>query len=139
MSGMDTPGVTFGCVRPPLGVAEGPVRELLARSVARDPDESLPALMNEIERGDVQLWVAHDGPELLAACITQVLKTASGRQCFIRHCAGKAMTDGIRFLPIIEEWAKSERCKSMKLVGRSGWARALPGFRQVAVVLGKDL
>jgi len=39
----------------------------------------------------------------------------------------------------IEKWARAVKCVSIGINGRKGWLRVLPGFKQTAVVIEKDL
>jgi len=47
-----------------------------------------------------------------------------------------------RWLPLfskIEDYAKAEGCRCMRLVGRPGWERVLDGYRREFVILEKAL
>jgi hypothetical protein len=47
-----------------------------------------------------------------------------------------------RWLPLfskIEDYAKAEKCRCMRVVGRPGWERVLSGYRKEFVILEKAL
>jgi hypothetical protein len=133
----------FGALRPPLLHVYRPVAACLAASVARDPMESLDDVMNGIELGNLVAWVASDGATLHSVTVVEILEGGKARQCFIRHCAkadgGSPLSEWLDFLPVIENWAISQGCETIELIGREGWARVLPGFEKQAVVLRKPL
>jgi hypothetical protein len=41
--------------------------------------------------------------------------------------------------PMAEAWGRDQGCERVMIVGRPGWARALPGYAVQAVVCGKEL
>ena len=133
----------FGALNHPLGAAYGPVSDCLSISVARDPMESLSDIMEALDAGEMTAWVASDGDNLHSVTVTEILEGGAGKQCFIRHCArakgGASLQDWLGFLPVIEEYARLNGCAEIRLVGREGWDRVLPGYSKKAVLLSKAL
>ena len=39
----------------------------------------------------------------------------------------------------LEDYAKGEGCRAMRIYGRRGWLRILPDYRQIAIVAEKQL
>ncbi|SCW57000.1 hypothetical protein SAMN02927924_01433 [Sphingobium faniae] len=133
----------FGALRPPLAHVAPMVAQCIAASVADDPLESLDEVMAGIEDGSLVAWVATEGERLHSVTVVEILEGGKGRQCFIRHCAradgGSHLRDWLGFLPVIEDWAASQGCMSIELIGRAGWERVLPDFQKKAVLLRKVL
>lgn len=133
----------FGALNHPLGGAYQAVASCIASSVADDPLESLDSVMAALDCGDLTAWVATDGDRLHSVTVTEILEGDAGRQCFIRHCArakgGAGLREWLRFLPVIEEYARLNGCLTIELIGRAGWERALPDFEKKAVLLRKSL
>jgi len=132
----------FGGITTPMNpVLEAELRQAIAPSIDRDAFESLDEVMGEIERGDALAWIATEGHKIRAVCVTQIIEGQYGSQCFIRHCAGENREDWLKYLPLIELWAKGCGCASVELIGRKGWIRVLQpnGYEERAVVLRKAL
>lgn len=128
----------FGGLTVPLGPVEPQVREAIAPSVARDPCESLDDVMRDIAEGKAIAWAITEGAALRGVVVTQVLEGSAGKQCFIRHCSGTDIRHWLHFLAVIEDWARSEGCATIELIGRPGWERLL-GWHRQAVLLRKAL
>jgi hypothetical protein len=39
----------------------------------------------------------------------------------------------------IEDYAKAEGCRCVRIIGRRGWARVLPGYEQTFAIIDKRL
>lgn len=130
-----------GIARPISPLLEAELREVLAPSIDRDAFESLDEVMGNIMRGEALAWIATEGHKIRAACVTQIIRGEYGAQCFIHHCAGSGREDWIKYLPLIELWAKGCGCASIELIGRKGWIKVLQphGYEDRAVVLRKVL
>jgi hypothetical protein len=92
-----------------------------------------------LQGGSLQLWVATDGQEMKAACVTEIAEWPGARECVVLLCGGYDVDQWLPFLGVIEAWAKAERCQRATIDGRAGWARKLPDYRPVSVVLSKEL
>jgi hypothetical protein len=93
----------------------------------------------DVRGGASLLWLVWDGQAICAAVVTE-LRRANGKNfCTIVACAGAQRE---RWLPLIgelEAYARAEGCQAMKIIGRRGWTRALPGYRIKSVVLEKEI
>jgi len=130
--------MNFGAATIPLGDAEQPIRDVISLSVANDPLEDLDEVIDLIGRKEATCWLISEGTKLVGVVVTELLKTRTGKQCFIRHCAGEDIKNWFHYLETIETWARSEGCDSIEMIGRPGWERML-GWRKQAVVLRKAL
>lgn len=91
-------------------------------------------LLADTLSGNTQLWFAWSD-HLEAAAITRV----DVPRCILMVCAGKGMDNWLGLLDGIEQWAALNKCTSMRIYGRKGWARKLPDYRITRFVLDKDL
>jgi hypothetical protein len=112
------------------------VRDMLmpAIDLAGEYDEA--EVVRQIETTEAQLWLVGDGQ---AAVVTSISTRATGKVCLIWLLGGrdpKAWIDGIE---TIESAAREAGCVGMEIVGRAGWTRLLPEYRQIAVVIRKAL
>jgi len=81
------------------------------------------------------LWIAWDGKEIKGAAVTGLV----GDACEIIACAGDAMKTWVHLIADIEQYARNEGRKRMRIIGRRGWLRVLPEYKQTAVVLERAL
>lgn len=92
-------------------------------------------------QGRMQLWLGLDdnGPRVVV--ITEVTPYPLGTTCGIFVCTGEGRADWLKYLGVIEEWARQLGCVSMAHIAREGWARVLEplGYRKTHVVLEKKL
>jgi hypothetical protein len=91
--------------------------------------------------GHFQIWAVleRDGT-LLASMVTQVLlHEACAPTCVAMLLGGRQMDRWLYLIGELEAWATQEGCGAIELGGRKGWSRVLPGYRQVSIVLRKDL
>jgi hypothetical protein len=87
-----------------------------------------------IEDDMAQLWSAHD-----AAAVTTIQVFPNGQKAVQIWLAGGSMDSVIRITGFVEEWAKLKGAKSVTIVGRRGWLRALDGYDEVATCMMKEL
>ena len=96
-------------------------------------------LAHKVSDGDALLWIATDGEQILGVIATQLKIVNRDKICEILACGGAEMSRWIGFLPRIEEFAKAEGCSAVRFLGRKGWLRALPSYRQIGVIAEKEL
>lgn len=92
----------------------------------------------DIERdvldGKMLLWLAWSG-EIEAVAVTQLLPGV----LVIVACSGHHRERWLPLFTRIEQYAKDEQCKSVRIYGRKGWERVLDGYRVEHVVLEKQI
>lgn len=99
-------------------------------------------LERDVLKGSALVWVAWNGKTIEAAAATALHPTDAGLVCSILACGGAADANIQNWLPllrIIEQFAKDEGCNRTRFVGRKGWIRALPDYREKHVVMEKEL
>ena len=92
----------------------------------------------EILEGRALVWLAWNG-QIAAAASTSICRVGEDRICILTACGGHGIDDWLSLLGKIEEYAKLEGCKAMRIYGRDGWLRALDGYRKKAIVIEKEL
>lgn len=94
------------------------------------------SLQDSVLYGEAQLWtVVRFTGGILAAVVTEI----DGDCCTISACGGSERHRWLNLISQIEDYARAMGCKSMRIIGRKGWTRVLPQFRQTAVVLERTL
>jgi len=87
-----------------------------------------------------QVWGLQDAERVHAVAVTEISETAAGRLCTVRiACGGAPVPIQERLLDEIGRWAMQMQCHAMRIVGRRGWLRRFPRFKQTAVVMEWNL
>lgn len=87
---------------------------------------------NDLASGLMLLWLGVDGIEIVSAGITQLTDDV----CTIVAYGGRRED---HLLETIEQYARDEDCKTVRIIGREGWKRVLKEYRQPYIVLEKAL
>lgn len=91
-------------------------------------------LWMEIYTGRAQLW-----PMPNAVNLTTVETHPTGLKEARAWLAGGDLKDIVTWEGPMCEWAKSIGCHRTSIVGRRGWLKALPGYRELVTTFAKDL
>lgn len=128
------------CVAPPDVEQYWPaVEHLLRRAIERVGLSDFDDVTSALFTGSHLLWIATEDDEVAAACTTELRKINDHLICVIVACGGAGMPKWLHLISQIEDYAKAEGCKSMKIIGRPGWERVLDGFHREYAILEKAL
>jgi hypothetical protein len=114
-------------------LVEKPLRAAMQRSGA-----AFAPIESDVFAGRALLWLATD-IVIEAAAVTYVIETEWRRYCEIAVCAGRKRKNWLHLIAGIEQYAHCAGCEVTRIVGREGWKRALPSYRQIKIVLEKRL
>jgi hypothetical protein len=89
--------------------------------------------------GHALVWIAWGGREIKAAAVTQLSAVNGARFCTIVACGGRDRVEWLPLLAGLEDYARAEDCKAMRIFGRRGWERLLPDYKAARVLLEKEL
>jgi hypothetical protein len=115
------------------------VAELIHGAVKRTNLSHTLDIDDDILHGHGLLWLACDGPKIIAAMTTSLVRTDSDKVCILTACGGSAMADWLPLRTKIEAYAKAEGCSRVRIYGRKGWARVLKDYQVEQVVLERRL
>lgn len=120
------------------------VEPLLQRGIDRVATARTTAQIREgADAGRYRLWAIYrrDNPlPLLAAAATYTHKTNKGLVAVIDTIGGHDMGEWMGpMLAEFERLAKANGVSRIEVEGRMGWARVLPGYEQMRVIMGKTL
>lgn len=88
----------------------------------------------QVLSGGQLLWLAI-GNGIEAAATTHL----SNNVCTIVACSGHSRERWLPLFEQIENYAKNENCRCIRIFGRKGWERVLTGYRVEHVILEKAL
>ena len=90
----------------------------------------------------MQLWVVHDGENVVAAGVTEIAEFPRRKICICRLFSSKHdnLSEMLPLFQTIKEWAAANGCDGIEVHGRRnmGWARKLPGFEPAYTILRED-
>lgn len=88
----------------------------------------------EVLAGRMLLWLAYDGAKVQAAATTEL----NDGVCTI-VAGGGGLDAMLSCIPMIESFARDEKCRSTRIIGRRGWMRVLPEYKAKAAILERPL
>jgi hypothetical protein len=119
------------------------VAPLLRRATARTGLSAFADIERDVLAGGALLWLALSGERsalaIDAAASTCLQHTDAGKVCVVTACAGNNMSRWLPLMPGIENYARDEGCKRVRIFGRKGWLRVLEGYRPKHIILDKEL
>jgi hypothetical protein len=136
--------VELVCVDPKrIGEIWPHIEALLRTAIARTKISAFADIERGILCGDALLWLAASGEAgaiaVQAVASTSLQQTDVGKVCVITACAGRDMTRWLPLIAGIEDYARREGCRCVRIFGRKGWLRALDGYEERNIILDKDL
>lgn len=114
---------------------------LLKRAVDRDEsDIGIQELYDRAETESVRLWLAEvDGRVCMAAAVAEI-DIGGERAVHIIALGGDDMDEWLHpALSEFERLARKNGIARVRLNGRPGWSRVMPGYRVASVILEKRL
>jgi hypothetical protein len=104
-------------------------------------DETIDDLREDVFAERALLWIVWDESKggILVAGTTKLIETTNGRVCILSSCAGHNLKQWQGFIADLEDYAKREGCKFVRVYGRPGWERLLRGYTKPWVTIQKAL
>jgi len=127
---------------PPDKAAQMPavVWNHIANAVNRVGLSSPTDVQFDVVSGVAVLWVAVEEPaKIVGAGVTQIEACQGKRICTILAWGADDHRRCAPLLSIIDDYAHAEGCAAVRLFGREGWRRKLPGFELKAIIMEKAL
>lgn len=113
-------------------------RPLIKAAMDRTELSSFTDLESDVLSGNQLLWLVWSG-KIEAAVTTLLMKTDWKPVCIITACSGYQMDRWLPLLEKIENYARAEGARAIRIVGRKGWERVLNGYHAEHVILEKGL
>jgi len=110
------------------------VADIIKRGCDKFNNLTLDGVFDDLHSGS-QLWVAGCN-DITSVCVTRIYKNGN---CNIELCAGQDVDKIVSFLPIIEQWAKENGAKRMRMQGRPGWRKKLTSYKLEKIIMEKSL
>ena len=127
----------------------------MVRAICVDPDEidkywpsvsaliesalsgfpTLEKIETDLSYGLNLLWLAVEGEETRGVAVTGLV----GDACEIIAAAGTHVDTWLHLITDIERYARAEECSRVRIIGRKGWLRMLPEYKQTNIILERPL
>jgi len=108
-------------------------KHLIERAVKKGTSE-FGGIESDVLTGHSLLWLAYDG-KVHAAAVTKLYDGV----CEITACSGAKLKTFLPLIKDLEAYARDEKCRAVRVVGRRGWIRVLGAYKPVATVLERAL
>jgi hypothetical protein len=113
-------------------------RPLIKSAIDRTGLSDFDEIERDVLAGNQLLWVALSGT-IEAAATTKLVNVGSHKICILVACGGKQRKRWLPLFERIENYARSEGCRAMRIIGRKGWQRVLSGYNVENIILEKAL
>lgn len=101
---------------------------------------TVDSVIRALRDRSMQLWLIKDNEKIKAICITEILITPQCRVLGIVALAGVGHKQWKDLLEqILTIYAQEKGCRYIEIQGRKGWNKVLSNFKQVAIVLRKEV
>ncbi len=132
-------GVDLLCVDPKnISDIWPQARSLIKAAIEQTDLSEFADIEKQVLSGDQLLWLAISD-HIEAAATTHLIKTSGKPILIVTACSGHQRD---RWLPLfgrIENYARQEGAKCIRIYGRKGWQRVLTGYHVEHVILEKAL
>lgn len=116
------------------------VRPMVCAAYDKTDLGTAPDLDTDVLSGRALLWIVHsDGHGIECAVVTKLEITQHSKVCFIPALGGVGSRRWLHLIDGIEKYAKAEGCDCIRWVGRKGWKRMLPEYKEVGVVMERRI
>ena len=110
-------------------------RDRIERAISKVGVSEFAPIEKDILSGRSLLWLAYDGLIVHAAAVTELADNI----CTIVACGGENLPQFLPLLSDLEQFARNEGCKAVRIVGRKGWVRILKDYKTKAIILERPL
>ena len=116
------------------------VAPMLARVTPHTEGELEPDdFIEPLTHGEMQLWIAIENKEIIAALITQIIPYPQKKVLRLISLAGEDFNKFKDFVSMVESFAIRSECSSLEMWGRKGWKKLLPDWKDSYIVFTKDI
>ncbi|KRQ11938.1 hypothetical protein AOQ73_05895 [Bradyrhizobium pachyrhizi] len=114
-------------------------RALVKRAIDRTALCDFADIEREVLAGLQQLWLGWNGTAIQVAAVTQLVTIAGRKICILVACGGHDRKNWLPLIAGLEQFARNEGCRTMRIIGRKGWSRVLDDYPSKYVVMEKEL
>jgi hypothetical protein len=114
-------------------------RPLILAAMQRGGISDFAEIESAVLAGTNLLWLALDDHTIHAAAVTALHRVNGDTLCTIVACGGRDHARWLALKSTLEDFARAEGCRAIRLLGRRGWARLLPDYQTTRILMQKEL
>lgn len=105
----------------------------IERVLKRESGETLTLLETYIKiiNKELQLWVLWRDKKIVAAGLTGIEESDSGKACWIFGLGGSLEKDFLFCRKRVIDWARVMKCDFLRIKGRRGWKRIFKDMNEI--------
>jgi hypothetical protein len=107
---------------------------LLQKPIKRSGTHSEDDVLGAVMDGRAQLWI-QKREYIDAVAVTEIVSYPRMRMVHVWLAGARRKADWKEFNDVIVRWGRERACKFVKIDGRVGWLRVVPGMEAVSVVM----
>lgn len=88
---------------------------------------------------EAQLWAVTTNGKISGIWITRIENSYSQRWGLVWVASGSGLENVDLYREHIEPWLREQGCSFIEVVGRKGWVKILPDYKEKGVILTKEL
>lgn len=128
------------CCPPAMAEDLWPHVRAMARAALDKTDLGLLSdLDTDVLSGRALIWVVSGGKRIHCAAVSQIQNTQASKVCMILTCGGSEIKSWAHLLSGVEQYAREEGCDCVRFIGRKGWKRIYPEYREIGAVFERRL
>lgn len=104
-----------------------------------DPRGTLEGILDEVEQEHAQLWCVLSDQEWCSVIVTRILHFDSCDVFRVQLCGGEQLHSWKHLMPDLEGHARDLGCSMIEILGRRGWGRVFPEYRERSILMEKEL
>lgn len=102
-------------------------KALLQMAINHQNELNIDDVFTKISEKDMQLFCVFSG-EMMVAAVTTEMFEEKDKRLNITLCGGINIQEWIEHIGTLENWAKSQGCKRITIMGRKGWEKMLQPY-----------
>jgi len=115
------------------------VSHLIASAMRRGRISDFADVERAVLSGAHLLWLAADTRAIHADAVSALSVVNGERFCTIVACGGRGRALWLSLIAVLEDFARAEGCRAIRILGRRGWARLLPDYVTTRILLEKPV
>ena len=99
------------------------VSPFIQKAIDRGSNYCLDDILEGLCNTSMQLWTYMEGNDIRAAMVTSIQEKEGVRYLLFLAMGGDSLDVWMKYLPLVEDWARENGCEEARIYGRAGWAR----------------
>ena len=108
--------------------------------IEQEPYLCLDYIREALDENRAQLWGLRKGGEIIGIMVTQIEQYEHCKKGILWMVSGEGIQAGFEaFRAVIEPWFIDNGCRFIEVRGRKGWAKVIPEYSNIGIILRKEI